>query len=279
VHLGARIVPVAPNGVVDLDALASLLDPSVGLVSLMAANNEVGVVQPLAEAVSLVRELAPGAVVHTDAVHAAPWLDLAELSRDVDLVSLSAHKFQGPKGAGILAIRGSVEGIVPRGFGGSQERDLRPGTQDVAAIAGMAAALRATASRRASEAARVGALRDRLADGLRAALEGVVETGEGESGRSHKVPGSCHLCIEGVEAQELLVLLDQMGVAASVGSSCASGATQPSHVLAAMGVPPGLARGAVRFSLGHGSRSEEVDHALDVVPEAVGRLRGKRRSS
>jgi cysteine desulfurase len=262
-----RAVGLLPDGTVDLDALAACLDADVALVSVMLVNNEVGTVQPLAEVTAMVRRRAPRAVVHTDAVQAAPWLDVAAATAGVDLVSASAHKFGGPQGVGVLGVADGVT-LRPLLHGGGQERERRSGTHNVAGIAGMAAALEAVGSRRPAEAERVGALRGRLADGLLASIPGAVETGD----RSVKVPGNCHLLLPGVQAEELLVLLDAAGICASAGSACASGALEPSHVLLAMGIEPAVAAGSIRLSLGWTSTGAEVDHALRVLPDAVERL-------
>lgn len=275
-RLGGRVVGATSRGIVDLDALRAALDPSVTFVSVMLANNESGVVQPLDEVASIVRGVAPHAVVHTDAVQAFSWLDPVTHARDAHLVSISAHKFGGPKGVGALVVRDGVT-ITPLFLGGGQEHDLRSGTQNVAGIAAMAVAARLTAEQRSTTVARVGALRDRLADGLRSAIAGTYETGVGFSDdvadRSHKVAGSCHLCFDDVESEALLFLLERAGVYASAGSSCASGAQDPSHVLAAMGVPRRLAQGSVRLSLGWASSDADVDLALEAVPSAVAQLR------
>ncbi len=263
-----RVAPVDADGVVDLDRLADLLDPSVSVVSVMLANNEVGTIEPLAEVTALVRERAPQAVVHTDAVQAFSWLDVATLAAPADLVAVSAHKIGGPKGVGALVVRQGVQ-VRPIIHGGGQERDRRSGTHNVAGIVGMAAAMRATVMGRAAVVARVRALRDRLADGLVAAVPGTVETVP----RDRKVAGSCHLRFEGVESEALLVLLDDVGVCASAGSACASGAMEPSHVLTAMGVGRSDALSSVRLSLGPTTTGADVDLALKVVPEAVARLR------
>lgn len=267
--LGGRVVPVHPDGQVDLDALAEFLDPTVSVVSIMLANNEVGTVQPLGKVVSLVRERAPEALVHTDAVQAVPWLDVASLTADADLVSISAHKFGGPKGVGALVVRPNAA-LRPIIHGGGQERDRRSGTHNVAGIVAMAAALRGTVATRQQTVEAVGRLRDRLADCLLAAVPDAVETGR----REGKVAGNCHLRFPRVESEELLVLLDEAGVYASAGSACASGATEPSHVLVAMGMSAGEAASSVRLSLGAGSTDEDVDLALDVIPKAVADLRG-----
>lgn len=268
--LGAsRTAPVDANGVVDLDRLAELIDPAVSVVSVMLANNEVGTIEPLAQIAALVRERAPQAVLHTDAVQAFSWLDVTDLAAPADLVAVSAHKFGGPKGVGALVVRQGVE-LRPIIHGGGQERDRRSGTHNVAGIVAMAAAMRATVEERKATVARVRRLRDRLADGLLATVAGCTETGD----RSTKVAGNCHVSFDGVESEALLVLLDAGGVYASAGSACASGAVDPSHVLAAMGTPRATALGALRLSLGPGSSDADVDLALEVIPPAVERVRG-----
>jgi len=266
----SRSAPVDADGVVDIDALVALLDPSVTVVSVMLANNEVGTVQPLADVVETVRAAAPNAVVHTDAVQAFPWLDVATLAAGADLVAVSAHKFGGPKGVGALVVREGVA-IEPIIHGGGQERDRRSGTYNVAGVVGMAAAMQATVTQRAETVARVQILRDRLADGLLAAVPDAVETGD----RANKVAGNCHLSFAGVESEALLVLLDGAGVCAAAGSACQSGAVEPSHVLTAMGVPTERATGALRLSLGATSSDADVDLALEVIPPAVERLRAE----
>lgn len=266
--LGGRLVQVTAHGLVDLDDLERALHPAVRLVSVMLVNNEVGTVQPLDEVVRLVRERAPEALVHTDAVAAGAWLDLVRATAGADLVSVGAHKFGGPKGTGALVVRSGVR-LASVLHGGSQENDRRPGTHNVAGIVGMAAALGAAVARRLEESASVTALCDRLADGLLGVIPGVRRT----AGDSPRLPGSCHLLFEGVDQEELLLLLDDAGVCASGGSACASGALEPSHVLRSMGVTPEQARSAVRFSLGWSNTAEDVEHALAVVPKAVERLR------
>ena len=194
----ARIGPVRADGVVDLDALAALLDPTVSVVSMMLANNEVGTVEPLAEVAAVVRAEAPDAVVHTDAVQAFPWLDVATLAADADLVAVSAHKFGGPKGVGALVVRDGVE-LAAVIHGGGQERDRRSGTHNVAGIVAMAAAMQETVAARSATVERVARLRDRLADGLLAAVPDTAETGD----RAHKIAGNCHLSFGGVESEAL----------------------------------------------------------------------------
>ena len=264
----ARVVPVRADAVVDLEALTGLLDPSVRIVSVMLANNEVGTVQPLAEVADAVKTEAPDAVLHTDAVQAFPWLDVAHLASVADLVAVSAHKFGGPKGVGALVVRDGVD-IEPIIHGGGQERDRRSGTYNVAGIVGMAAAMRATVAGRLETVGRIARLRDRLADGLLASVSGAEETGD----RATKIAGNCHLSFDGIESEALLVLLDGAGVCASAGSACTSGAVEPSHVLTAMGVPAERAVGSLRLSLGATTTDADIDLALDAVPAAVDRLR------
>lgn len=276
-HLGGVVAPVGADGRIDLERLEGLLDPDITLVSVMAANNETGVVQPLADVVEVVRRRAPRAAVHTDAVQAACWLDPGAYAAGVDLLSISAHKFGGPKGVGALVVRAGVE-VAPLLRGGGQERDRRSGTQNVAGIAAMAEALRLAALERADEGARLAALRDRLVDGLVAALDGVVETGVVDGDRGHKLPSIAHLCIEGVESEALIFLLEKEEVLVSAASSCASGAMEPSHVLVAMGYDRALAFGSLRLSLGRTTTEADVDAALAAIPPAVERLRrGPRR--
>jgi cysteine desulfurase len=264
------IVPVGTDGVIDLDALAAVLSGDCSVVSVMLANNEVGTTQPLADVARLVRRHAKHAVVHTDAVQAFPWLDVATLAAPADLIAVSAHKFGGPQGVGVLAVRGAADfKLRPIIHGGGQERDRRSGTHNVAGIVGMAAAMQATVDGRDATAARIGPLRDRLADGLLAAVEGTTETGA----RAGKIPGNCHLCFDGIESEALLLLLDDAGVCASAGSACASGAIEASHVLTAMGISKAKALGSLRLSLGATTTADEVDLALKVVPDAVARLR------
>ncbi len=271
--LGGVVAPVDGAGLVDLDRLADAVDASTSLVSVMAVNNEVGVVQPVAEVAALVRELAPGAVVHTDAVQAAPWLDLRELVQLVDLVSVSAHKLGGPQGVGCLVVRDGVL-LEPRQRGGGQERDRRSGTHHVAGIAGMAVAMNSAAVARATDGARVTALRDRLLDGLLAAVPDLVVPGEAARRRGTLAPHVATVAVPGSASEELLYLLDRAGIAASAGSACSSGAQQVPHTLAAMGLDPAVAGGAVRFSLGHTSCDADVDRVLDAMPAIAAHLRG-----
>lgn len=264
---GGRLFGVTADGLADLDALDSVLDETVSMVSLMLVNNEVGTVQPVEEAAELVRTRAPRAVLHTDAVAAFAWVDIARQAADASLISISAHKFGGPKGVGALVAR-DVD-LAARQVGGGQEQERRSGTLNVAGIVGLATAARITADARAATSRRVARLRDRLADQLVSSVPGSRETVD----RSLQTPNNCHLRFDGIENEELLYLLDQAGVCAAAGSACASGALEPSHVLLAMGLDPAEARSAVRFTLGHTTTDDEIDLAVKVVPEAVGRLR------
>ncbi len=271
VHRGhGSVVATTATGAVDLDDLARVLaqHTDVSVVSVMAVNNEVGTINDLAAVAQVVRRHAPTAVLHTDAVQAACWLDLRSITPHVEHLALSAHKFGGPKGVGVLVAR---EGTAfdPMLIGGGQEREQRSGTHNVAGIVAMAEALRITDAERHEELPRIAALRDRLVDRLLAELSGVHETVP----RDHKVAGSAHLCIEGIENEALLFLLDEAGVCASAASACAAGAMEPSHVLAAMGVPRALALGAVRLTLGFASTAADVEHGADVLVRAVHQLR------
>jgi cysteine desulfurase len=234
----------------------------------MAVNNEVGTITDLADVAAVVRRALPQAVLHTDAVQAACWLDLRTVTPHVDMLSLSAHKFGGPKGVGVLVARGRSS-FAPLLVGGGQERERRSGTHNVAGIIAMAVALRGTDTERSSEAVRLAMLRNSLVDGLQAQLDGVHETVD----RARKVAGSAHVCIDGIENEALLYLLDEAGVCASAASACASGAMEPSHVLAAMGVPNERARGALRLTLGRTTTADDVDRATTAIVESVRSLR------
>jgi cysteine desulfurase len=264
-----REIPVNQVGVVDLTRLPELLSATTTLVAVMLANNETGVIEPLDDVVASVRQHSPSALILTDAVQAAPFVDLAGATGMVDLVSLSSHKVGGPVGVGVLAERlGSS--VAPHLHGGGQERERRSGTQNVVGAVGMATALRLAALTRVADARRVAALRDALADGLFAAIPGAHRTIPPDVAT---LPGHLHLCLPGVEREELLVLLGQEGICASGGSSCASGALAPSHVLTAMGVPESLSRGAIRFTLGPRTSADDIARAVRLVPELVAKVR------
>ncbi len=268
---GGTVVGTDRFGCVDLAQLEEALDSDVAAVSVMAVNNEVGTVTDLTPVAALVRRLAPDAILHTDAVQASCWLDLRDVWQHVDVMSLSAHKFGGPKGVGALIVRTGTA-LSPLIVGGGQERERRSGTHNVAGIVAMAAALTATDAERADELVRIGALRDRLVDSVSSAVAGIFETVP----REHKVAGSAHVCIEGIESESLLYLLDEASVCASAASACASGAMEPSHVLAAMGVERSLAAGSLRMSLGRTTTDADIDRASDVLVDAVTTLRARR---
>jgi cysteine desulfurase len=261
-------VGVDRGGIIDLDALEAAVDERTAVVSVMAVNNEVGTVQPLAEVASRVRDRAPRALLHTDAVQAVQWLDVGALTAGFDLVAISGHKFGGPKGVGVLVVRDGVR-LDPEIEGGGQERGLRAGTVNVAGVVALATALRLTHERRADDLARITTLRDRFARGLADAVPDVTFNGDPD----RRVAGACHVTFAGVESEALLVNLDAAGVYAAAGSSCSSGATEPSHVLEAMGMPRADALASVRFSFGYASSNSDVATALDVVPRAVEQLR------
>lgn len=272
-RVGGPVVATLPTAAVDLEALAATLaaTPEVSVVSVMAVNNEVGTINDLAAVARVVQQHAPQAVLHTDAVQAACWLDLRAITPHVHYLALSAHKFGGPKGVGVLVARGGAR-FQPLLIGGGQERERRSGTHNVAGIVAMAEALRLTDVERITEVPRLAALRDRLVDELLTALPDVHETVP----REHKVAGSAHLCIDGIENEALLFLLDEAGVCASAASACAAGAMEPSHVLAAMGVPRARAQGALRLTLGAASTEADVDRGIEVITAAVARLRRTR---
>ncbi len=269
-HEGFQVqrTTVDADGVVDLDALGAVLAADTAVVSVMLVNNEVGTIQPLDEVARLVRERAPRAVLHTDAVQAVPWLDVAAAAAPADLVAISAHKFGGPKGVGALVVRDGIA-VAPLIEGGGQERGLRSGTANVAGAVAMATALRITTAERPEVVARVDALRDRLAAGLTEATPDCFFNGDAD----RKVAGNCHVGFRGVEAEALLVALDREGVCAAAGSSCSSGATEPSHVLEAMHVGRAEALASIRLSLGRETTDADVVTALEVIPAAVARLR------
>jgi cysteine desulfurase len=271
-RFGGRVVRVTAGGEVDLDHLTTVLsDGPVSSVSVMAVNNETGVIADLAAVSRIVRRLAPRAILHTDAVQAACWIDLRTVWPLVDTLALSAHKFGGPKGVGVLAVRSGSD-LSPLILGGGQERDRRSGTHNVAGIVATAVALQQTDHDRPAESMRIEALRRDLFAGLET-VDGLRRTVAATS----SVPGVAHMCIPGVESEALLYLLDEQGVCASSASACASGAMEPSHVLAAMGVPTELARGSLRLSFGHTTSPDDVRVAADVIVAAVERVRSATR--
>lgn len=267
----ARIAPVDTNGVVDLTALGALVDENTEVVSIMAVNNETGTIQPVSAVAELVHDVSADALVHSDAVQALPWLDLAQATIGVDMLSINAHKIGGPQGVGAVVVR---DGKMPAPMlvGGGQERNRRAGTQNVAGIVGFAAAVRASRDDRAERLARIDRLATRLLDGLVSSVEGLRPTIDVVA----RVPGIVHVCIAGVKSEPLLFLLDQQDFACSAASSCASGAQAASHVLDAMGVDASNAA-PLRLSLGWSTTDADIDIALELVPTAVATLRAGSR--
>lgn len=255
------------DGVVALDSLDAVLNERTALVSVMVANNETGVEQPVRAVGDAVRSRAPQAVSHTDAVAAAPWLDLADVTASSDLVSICAHKMGGPVNAGALLVRRSVQ-FDPVVAGGGQERGYRGGTVDVAAAVGLAAAVRLCASERVALVAATRVRQRTLESALRA-VPGLLVTAPS----ARRLPGHVHVTVEGVASDEMLFLLDQENVCASAASSCSSGAGVASHVLAAMGVPAGRARGAVRFTMGPETTDDDVTALIAIFSSVVAKLR------
>jgi len=273
-HAGGLTFGLRPNGAPDLDDLARVLDSAtdVSIVSVMAVNNETGAISPLDEVARVVREHAPNALLHTDAVQAVQWLEVAEVAAEFDLVSITGHKVGAPVGTGALIMRDGLE-LDPLILGGGQERGRRAGTPDVAGAAAFSAAVSATVRDRSSDVARIGRLRDSLLEGLISRLgDMVVVTAAPDGNRDHIVAGIAHVCLRGIEAEALLFLLDAKGLRASAASSCSAGAQEPSHVLSAMGVPRELAIGSLRLSMGPASTEADVAAALQIIPAAVERL-------
>ena len=273
-HAGGLTVALDATGRVSPGALAESLSglDDVSIVSLIAVNNETGAVNDLPALAAVVREEAPEALVHTDAVQAVSWIDLAAATADIDLVSITGHKLGGPTGTGALFVRQGIE-LGAQILGGGQERGRRAGTPDVAGAVAFAAAVEQTVTRRAEEVVRLGALRDRLIAGLVERLADrvcptVVRLGDTDG----VAAGIAHVMVDGIEAEALLFLLDRQGLRASAASSCSSGAQDPSHVLAAMGIAREVAQGSIRLSFGHTTTEADIDAALEIIPRAVERL-------
>lgn len=270
-HAGAEVVllPVDPTGRLDVDALRAELarhGDEVALVSVMWANNEIGTIQPLAAVVAAAAER--GVPVHADAVQAVGQLDVSFAASGLDAMTVSGHKVGGPVGVGALLARRELR-LTPVLHGGGQERGVRSGTVDVAAARAFAVAVTESADERPAEAVRLAALRDRLVAGVQDAVPSAVLRGPADPGA--RLPANAHVTVPGCEGDSLLYLLDSRGVQCSTGSACRAGVAQPSHVLLACGVPPGEARGALRFSLGRTSTEQDVDRLLAVLPEVVAR--------
>ena len=265
------LLPVATSGIVDPAALAAALTDETALVSVMHANNEIGTIQPVAELARLAR--ARGALFHTDAVQTAGKIPIDVKALGVDLLTLSAHKFYGPKGAGALWLRRGVRLQAPI-TGGKQERTRRAGTENVAGIAGLGVAARLARGKMADEAARLAPLRDRLEEGILAAVPGTAINGQ----RDPRVPNTTNISFERVEAESLLIALDLAGIAVSTGSACSSGTLEPSHVLKAMGFPPHRTQNSIRFSLGASNTAAHVERVVSALPAIVEKLRSLTRA-
>jgi cysteine desulfurase len=263
------VVPVDRYGLVDPDDVARAIRPDTLLISIMYANNEVGTIEPLAEIGAIARER--GIPFHTDAVQAGGYLDLDVDRLNVDLLSLSGHKFYAPKGVGVLYVRQGTR-LQPEQTGGGHEGNRRAGTENIPYIVGLAAALRLAQQGRASEATRLSALRDRLVTGIRAGVPDAQLTGHPEQ----RLPGHASFVIPGVEADGLLMHLDMAGVCAASGSACTTGMPEPSHVLMAMGVEHTLALGALRLTLGRSTTQADVDYVVEILPGIVEKLRTAR---
>ncbi len=265
--VNAKVVGVDAHGVVAPENVAWQCTAQTEVVSVMAVNNETGVEQRLSQIAAAVKEIAPDALVHTDAVQALPWLDLPATLQHIDMASLSAHKVGGPQGVGAVVVR---DGSMPEPLlvGGGQERERRGGTQNVAGIVGFAAAVQASLDDRAERLARIERLAAKLLDGLTSAIGGLHPTVP----TSLRVPGIVHVTVPGVKSEPLLFLLDLDDLACSAASSCASGAQGASHVLTAMGAGSSTCA-PLRLSLGWSTTEEEVDEALRLIPAAVERLR------
>lgn len=267
-NVRVRYLDVDDNGVVTSDALWDNLSVNTAVVSVMTIQNETGVFQPIPIVAALTAGAIPdGGVSHTDAIAAASHMYLGAVTDGIDMISIAAHKLGGPVNSGALILRRDVDLVVPN-VGGGQERSHRGGTVDVAAAVGLAAACRATAAERTEVNDRLGVLRDRFENAI-SFIKGVSVTNRGIP----RVAGVTHITVEGANSEELLFLLDEAGICVSGGSSCSSGALEPSHVLLAMGMSPEQARGAVRFSYGHLTTKEDIDVAIGALADVVYRLR------
>ena len=260
-----ELLPVGTTGTITPEQVAAAIRPDTALVTIMYANNEIGSILPIAEIGAVCRE--KGVIFHTDAVQAAGHLPIDVKAQNIDMLSLSSHKFHGPKGSGVLYARKGIP-LVNIIEGGAQERGKRAGTENLPAIVGMAAALQEACDHIDENAAKVSALRDKLISGLskipHSALNGDPV---------HRLPGNVSFCFEGIEGESLLLLLDAKGICASSGSACTSGSLDPSHVLLAIGRPHEVAHGSLRLSLCEWNTEEEVDIILREVPRIVEYLR------
>lgn len=259
-------LPVDRHGFVDLDALRESFRPETILVSVMLANNEIGTIEPLQAITAMAGER--GIAVHTDAVQAIGKIPLDVKALGVDLLSLTAHKFYGPKGIGALYKRNGIK-INPLFEGGHQEQILRPGTENIPGIIGLSTAISLAHQDLDSESARLKALRERLEEGIISRIDDVTINGHPQ----HRVPNISSLSFAFVEGEALVLSLDTMGIAASTASACSAGTTEPSHVLKAIGLDPLLSQGTIRLSLGRSNSAGDIDYAIDAITGAVTRLR------
>lgn len=259
------LLDVYSNGIVKPDDVKNAITDETCLVTIMMANNEIGTIQPIAEIADICRE--KGVLFHTDAVQAVGHIPVNVKNLNVDMLSVSAHKFHGPKGVGFLYAR---KGLLLRNIieGGAQERGKRAGTENMASIVGMAAALKDAVDNLEENSKKVTAMRDRLIDGLKG-----IEKSRINGDLEHHLPGTLNMCFEGIEGESLLLLLDQKGICASSGSACTSGSLDPSHVLLAIGVPVEIAHGSLRLSISEYNTMEEMDHIVNSVPQVVEYLR------
>lgn len=261
-----QLLDVGAEGNITAAQVEEAIRPDTCLVTVMFANNEIGSILPIAEIGEVCR--AHGVLFHTDAVQAAGHIPVNVREQNIDMLSLSAHKFHGPRGIGAVYVKRGIE-LTSLMEGGGQERGKRPGTENLPAIMGMAAALQEECSLMEENAARVAAMRDRLLQGLFQIPYSILN-----GPRDNRLPGNVNFCFEGVSGESLLLLLDSKGICASSGSACASGALDPSHVLLALGLAPEIAQGSLRISLDISNTEEEIDYMLEVIPQVVEQLRG-----
>lgn len=259
-------VPVEPNGIVDPQRIKEAIRDDTILISVMLANNEIGTIQPVKEIAKIAKE--KGIIVHTDAVQAVGQIPVDVKDLGVDLLSLSAHKFYGPKGVGALYIRKGTK-IHPFSHGGAQERNRRAGTENVAGIVGLGKAIELATQNLSEYAAKLQKLRDKLIDGVLSKIDYVRLNGD----RNQRLPNNANFSFEFIEGESLLLMLDMKGIAASSGSACTSGSLDPSHVLLAIGLEHEVAHGSLRITLGEDNTEEDIDYLLEVLPEIVSRLR------
>ncbi len=265
----ATILPVDREGFVDPAQVQDAVRDDTTVVSVMAANNEIGTLEPIAEIARAVKERNPKTIVHTDAVQAAGAIDIRPDALGVDLLSLTAHKIYGPKGAGLLYHRRRTP-LDPQTLGGGQEEERRAGTESVAQAVGLAAALRLAEDERQSRSARAADLRNALWRELQERIHPIQLNGPADWTR--RLPNNLHLCFPGIEGESILLSLDLEGIAASSGSACTTGSTAPSHVLTALGIDPDTAHSALRLTLGQSTTEESVDRVAETLPQITQRL-------